>query len=93
MESEKLEIQVLDARNRILGVQHPQTILAMENLAITLGSLGKCEEAQNLIIQAQELKNKVLLATSHSAIATMANVEEAQETSIMNFDKKGVYWG
>ena len=91
MESEKLEIQVLHARNRILGVQHPQTILAMENLAITYGSLGKCEEAQNLIIQAQELKNKVLLATSHSAIATMANVEEAEETSTMNFDKNSVY--
>ena len=77
--SEKLEIQVLDARNRIFAVQHPQTILAMENLTITLGSLEKSEEAQKLIIQAQELKNKVLLATSQYAIATMANAQEAQD--------------
>jgi hypothetical protein len=34
-EAEKLEIQVLDARNRILGVEHPDTINAMANLAIT----------------------------------------------------------
>ena len=90
-ESENLGFQVLDARRKILGVQHPLTILAMETLAITLGSLEKSEEAKNLIIQAQELKNNILLATSHYAIATMANVQEAQKTSIMNFNKESVY--
>jgi hypothetical protein len=29
-EAEKLEIQVLDARNRILGVEHPDTLLPWE---------------------------------------------------------------
>jgi hypothetical protein len=40
-EAEKLEIQVLDARNRILGVEHPDTIHAMANLAFRYGNLGK----------------------------------------------------
>ena len=34
-EAEKLEIEVLDGRNRILGVEHPDTIRAMANLAST----------------------------------------------------------
>jgi tetratricopeptide (TPR) repeat protein len=90
-EAEKLEIQVLDVRNRILGVEHPHTILAMENLAATLRSLGKYKEADKLVIQAQEVNSRVIGATSPYAIATMANVQEAQDISIMNFDKKGVY--
>ena len=40
-EAEKLEIKVLDARNRILGVEHPDTIQAMGNLA---GTYHKLEE-------------------------------------------------
>ena len=59
-ESEKLGIQVLDARNKILGVQHPHTIQAMESLAATLRSLRKYKEAEKLVIQAQEVKSRVL---------------------------------
>jgi D-Tyr-tRNAtyr deacylase len=90
IEAEKLEIQVLDARNRILGVDHPHAIFAMENLAVTLRSLGKYKEAKRLVIQAQEVKSRVLEAESQCTIATRANVQEFQETLIMNFDKKGV---
>ena len=53
-ESEMLEIQVLNARKRILGVQHPHTILAMENLAATLRSLGKYKEVEKLVVQVLE---------------------------------------
>ena len=50
-EAVALEIQVLGARSRILGVQHPDTILAMDSLAATLRSLGKYQEAEKLVIQ------------------------------------------
>jgi len=40
-----LDIQVLDARNRILGVEHPNTINALANLASTYDELGKHTEA------------------------------------------------
>ncbi|KIJ94343.1 hypothetical protein K443DRAFT_363314 [Laccaria amethystina LaAM-08-1] len=60
----------------------------MENLAATLRSLGKYKEADKLVIQAQEVNSRVIGATSPYAIATMANVQEAQDISIMNFDKK-----
>ena len=90
-EAEKLENQVLNARKRILGVEHPHTIQAMENLAATLHSLQKYQESFNLTRQAQNVKSRVIGAKSHYASASMANVHEAQETSIKNSDKKGVY--
>ena len=49
-EAEKLEIQVLDVRNRILGVEHPDTINTMENLAGIYRKLGKYAEAEMLVI-------------------------------------------
>ena len=56
-EAEKLEIQVLGGRKRILGVQHPHTILAVENLAATLKSMGKYKEVVELLIQAHQVKS------------------------------------
>ena len=90
-EAEKLQIQVLDARKRIIGVEHPHTIQAMENLAATLQSLQKYKESSKLVIQAQNVKSRAIGAKSHYASASIINVQETQETSMMNFGKKGVY--
>ena len=59
-EAETLQIQVLDRRNGILGVEHPDTINAMENLATTYGSLGKYREAEKLEIQVLDARNRIL---------------------------------
>ena len=83
-EAEKLEIQALDARNRILGVEHPDTIIAMVDLASTYRSLRKYTEAEKLETQAYELKNRVLGAESSHTIITMANVQEAQEIQVLD---------
>ena len=56
--AEKLQIQVLDARNRILGVEHPHTINAMGHLAVTYQNLGKYTKAEKLAVQAQEISYK-----------------------------------
>jgi hypothetical protein len=53
-EAEALENEVLDTRSRILGVKHPDTIRAMENLAATYRKLGKYSEAEKLDIQVLE---------------------------------------
>ncbi|KIJ99978.1 hypothetical protein K443DRAFT_8011 [Laccaria amethystina LaAM-08-1] len=82
-EAEKLEIQVLDARNRILGVEHPDTILAMKNLAITYRNLEKYTEAEKLENQAHKLKGRVPGAESH-IITTMANIQEVQEIQVLD---------
>jgi hypothetical protein len=33
MEAEKLEVQVMEARKRVLGEEHPDTLISMANLA------------------------------------------------------------
>ena len=54
-----IRIQVLDARNRILG-EHAGTIRAMANLALTYRSLAKYTEAEKLEIQPFEIMNRAL---------------------------------
>jgi hypothetical protein len=46
VDAEKLQVQVLDMRNRLLGEDHPDTINAMNNLAIIYKCLGKCANAE-----------------------------------------------
>ena len=65
-------------------MQHPNTILAIKNLAATLRSLRKYKEVEKLVVQAEEAKSRVIGAT-------MANVQEAQETVTLIFPTKGVY--
>ena len=59
-EAEKLEIQVLDARNKILGVEHPNTIKALENLAAIYNNLERHTEAEKLNIQVLDARNRIL---------------------------------
>ena len=77
--AEKQGILILDARKRILEVEHPNTIRAMANLAATYKNLGKYKETEKMEIQAQEVKTRVIGTGSHYTIATVANVQEAQE--------------
>jgi len=83
-EAEKLNIQVLDARNRIFGVDHPETINAMENLATTYQNLGNYAEAEKLEAQAHELKRRVPGAGFPHEIITMANVQDAQDIQVLD---------
>ena len=79
-EVEKLHHQVFNARNRILGAEHPHTIIAMENLAATLRHLGKYMEAKKLVIQAEEVKGRVpgpshKVATSQNSLNPYLSVD------------------
>ena len=59
-EAEKLEMLVLDASNRVLGMEHPDTINTMANLAATYYCLGKYTEAEKLEIQVLDARNRIL---------------------------------
>ena len=45
--TETLSNEVLDTRNRILGVEHPDTVRAVTNLAATYYCLGKHREQRS----------------------------------------------
>ncbi|KIJ97535.1 hypothetical protein K443DRAFT_9810 [Laccaria amethystina LaAM-08-1] len=67
-------IEVLDARNRILGVEHPDTITAMENLATMYGNLEKHAEAEKLEIQVLNARNKIIEVKHPGTIMAIANL-------------------
>jgi hypothetical protein len=56
-EAEELEVKVMEARRRVLGEEHPNTITAIANLAVTYRNQGRLKEAE-------ELEVKVLKARS-----------------------------
>ena len=47
-EAEKLEVDVMKLRKRLLGVEHPDTLISMENLAATYRKQGRWNEAKTL---------------------------------------------
>ena len=59
-EAETLEDKVVDTRRKFLGVEHPDTITAMEWLAVTRRYLGKYIEAEKLEIQVVEARKRIL---------------------------------
>jgi hypothetical protein len=66
-EEEELEIQVLD--KRVLGVEHPDTLTATENLASTFRDQGRLQ-------QAEELQLQVLGAEHLDTLTAMENLAE-----------------
>ncbi|KIK00831.1 hypothetical protein K443DRAFT_664318 [Laccaria amethystina LaAM-08-1] len=73
-EAKELEIQVLNARKRVLGVEHPDTIRAMGNLAATYGNLGNYSEAEKLEMQVLDARHRSLGVEHPDTIMAMANL-------------------
>ena len=67
-------MQVWDARNRIVGIEYPDTIWAMENLAETYHNVGRYTEAEKLVIQVLEVRNRILGDEHPHTIWAMANL-------------------
>jgi tetratricopeptide (TPR) repeat protein len=73
-EAEKLQIQVLDARSRILGKEHPHTIMSMGNLALTYNNLGRRTEAEKLQVQVLDATSRILGEEHPHTIKSMGNL-------------------
>ena len=73
-EAEKLEEQVLDARNRILGGEHPDTVMAMAHLARSYAQLGKYSEAEKLEKQVLDARKRILGVEHPDTVIAMANL-------------------
>ena len=61
-------------RQRILGGEHPSTIIAMSNLAITLYSQGKLEEAAAMRREVLEKMQRILGGEHPDTITAMSNL-------------------
>jgi hypothetical protein len=56
----EFEEQVLAVRCRVLGEEHPDTLTTMNNLAVTLCTIGERDAALNLMQAASDKRTKVL---------------------------------
>ena len=55
-----LDERVVEARRRLLGAEHPETLLAMNNLAVGLGNIGEVKRAHELLARVLEAQERVL---------------------------------
>ncbi len=73
-EAEQLVSQVLELRKNVLGEKHPDTIIAIANLASTWHQQGRLDEAEQLKSQVLELQKNVLGEKHPDTIRAMANL-------------------
>ena len=59
-ESEALNLEVLERRRKVLGGEHKDTLLSLNNLANVLGRQGKLTEAVTILREAFETQKRVL---------------------------------
>ncbi|KAJ7809310.1 hypothetical protein B0H13DRAFT_2479113 [Mycena leptocephala] len=73
-EAEFLEVMVLEKWKQLLGADHPDTLLAMGNLAVIYGQLGSYQEAESLQGIVLEKRKQLLGADHPLTLLAMANL-------------------
>lgn len=66
--------EVYQVRMKVLGKEHPDTLISMTNLAVVLTRQGKYEEAEQMQRQELELREKVLGKEHPETLASMNNL-------------------
>jgi tetratricopeptide (TPR) repeat protein len=74
IESEELEVKVLEERRKILGEEHPDTLMAMGNLAVTYSNQKRIIEAEELEVKVLEARRRVLGEEHPDTMTSMANL-------------------
>jgi tetratricopeptide (TPR) repeat protein len=73
-DAEKLEVQVMETRSQALGIEHPDALMSMADLASTYWDQGRWDEAKELQVQVMEMQIRVLGAEHPSTLKSMANL-------------------
>jgi len=74
IEAEGPFTQVMEARKRVLGPEHPSSLTSMANLASTYWNQGRWQEAEELHTQVMEARKRVLGPEHPSSLSSMANL-------------------
>jgi eukaryotic-like serine/threonine-protein kinase len=83
-ELEKAEIQhreAVEKNRRIFGDDHPETLISIDSLAITLQKLGRYDEAEALFIEALEGMRRVLGDDHRNTLMTIGNLGQVVSES------------
>lgn len=73
-EAEALVVQVMKFRKKVLGAEHPDTLISMNNLADLYQSQGKYEAAKPLHKETLQLREKVLGAEHPDTLTSINNI-------------------
>ena len=73
-ESKILLTDVLEARERTLGAEHPSTLISVNNLAICLQDMGQLKDAEALYRRALEAQERTLTAEHPDTLGAVSNL-------------------
>jgi hypothetical protein len=65
---------VVETRKRVLGLEHPNTLTSIANLALAYIKQGRCTKVKSLEVQVLETRKRVLGSDHPSTLTTMANL-------------------
>ena len=98
--AEELQLEVLESWRRVPGVEHPDTLRTMNNLALTYNERGRTEEAEQLHLQVLESRRRVLGVEHPDTLTTMDNLastynergrtEEAEQLQLQVLESRRV---
>ncbi|KJZ69702.1 hypothetical protein HIM_10908 [Hirsutella minnesotensis 3608] len=73
-DAEKLSVDAIEARKRVLGEEHPETLSSMANLASTYRNQGRWKEAEELGVRVLEARKRVLGEEHPGTLISMATL-------------------
>ncbi|KAF2818578.1 TPR-like protein [Ophiobolus disseminans] len=73
-DAEEREVQMLEARMRVLGDEHPSTLASMNKLALTYSSQGWWKKAEEVEVQVVETTKRVLGNEHPNTLTSMGNL-------------------
>jgi Flp pilus assembly protein TadD len=78
--------QTLELRRKVLGLEHPDTLASMNNLALALNRQGEYVEAEEMHRQTLELRRKVLGLEHPDTLASMNNLALALRRKVLGLE-------
>jgi hypothetical protein len=74
MKAEQLQVEVMETCKNKLGLDHPDTLNSMANLALTYQDQGRSEEAAQLQVEVMETRKKTLGLDHPNTLTSMDNL-------------------
>ncbi|KAF2995197.1 hypothetical protein E8E13_000675 [Curvularia kusanoi] len=72
--AEELDVQVMEARKRALGDEHPDTLYSIDDLALTYLKQGRWDKAEELQVQVIEASKRVLSDEHPDTLVSINNL-------------------
>lgn len=69
-----MKVQVMETRKRVLGEEHPDTLVSMNNLASTYWNQGRRAKAKSLFVQVVEARKRALELKHPDTLTSMTNL-------------------